>query len=83
MENIELNKILDRLNEEQVMKQLLLNFNKNNKDLTNKNNIYLYGKSGTGKTTFVMNLLKEMDYDVVKYDAGDIRNKNIIEKTLY
>ena len=79
MENIELNKILDRLNEEQVMKQLLLNFNKNNKDLTNKNNIYLYGKSGTGKTTFVMNLLKEMDYDVVKYDAGDIRNKNIIE----
>jgi DNA polymerase III delta prime subunit len=79
MENIELNKILDRLNEEQIMKQLLLNFNKNNKDLTNKNNIYLYGKSGTGKTTFVMNLLKEMDYDVVKYDAGDIRNKTIIE----
>jgi len=79
MEKIELNKILDRLNEEQVMKQLLLNFNKNNKDLTNKNNIYLYGKSGTGKTTFVMNLLKEMDYDVVKYDAGDIRNKTIIE----
>ena len=79
MENIELNKILDRLNEEQLMKQLLLNFNKNNKDLTNKNNIYLYGKSGTGKTTFVMNLLKEMDYDVVKYDAGDIRNKSIIE----
>ena len=79
MENIELNKILDRLNEEQVMKQLLLNFNKNNKDLTNKNNIYLYGKSGIGKTTFVMKLLKEMDYDVVKYDAGDIRNKNVIE----
>jgi DNA polymerase III delta prime subunit len=79
MENIELNKILDRLNEEQVMKQLLINFNKNNKDLTNKNNIYLYGKSGIGKTTFVMNLLKELDYDIVKYDAGDIRNKTIIE----
>ena len=79
MENIELNKILDRLNEEQTIKQLLLNFNKNNKDLTNKNNIYLYGKSGTGKTTFVMNMLKEMDYDIVKYDAGDIRNKTIIE----
>jgi len=79
MENIELNKILDRLNEEQVMKQLLINFNKNNKYLTNKNNIYLYGKSGIGKTTFVMNLLKEMDYDIVKYDAGDIRNKTIIE----
>jgi hypothetical protein len=79
MENIELNKILNRLTEEQLMKQLLLNFNKNNKDLTNKNNIYLYGKSGTGKTTFVMKLLKEMDYDVVKYDAGDIRNKTIIE----
>ena len=79
MENIELNKILDRLNEEQAMKQLLINFNKNNKDLTNKNNIYLYGKSGIGKTTFVMNLLKKMEYDIVKYDAGDIRNKTIIE----
>ena len=56
MENIELNKILDRLNEEQVMKQLLLNFNKNNKDLTNKNNIYLYGKSGTGKTPSLIHI---------------------------
>jgi hypothetical protein len=26
-----------------------------------------------------MNILKELDYDVVKYDAGDIRNKSIID----
>ena len=26
-----------------------------------------------------MNILKEMNYDVIKYDAGDIRNKSIIE----
>jgi DNA polymerase III delta prime subunit len=26
-----------------------------------------------------MDLLRELNYDIVKYDAGDIRNKNIIE----
>ena len=28
---------------------------------------------------FVMKILKEMNYDVIKYDAGDVRNKSIIE----
>ena len=27
----------------------------------------------------LINILKELDYDVIKYDAGDIRNKNIID----
>jgi hypothetical protein len=26
-----------------------------------------------------MNLLKELDYDVIKYDAGDVRNKTLID----
>ena len=28
---------------------------------------------------FVMNILKELDYDIIQYDAGDIRNKSIID----
>jgi len=44
-----------------------------------KKGIYVYGEPGTGKTEFVMNILREMEYDVIKYDAGDIRNKSIIE----
>jgi hypothetical protein len=79
MENIELNKILERTNQENQIKQILLNFDKNKKDLTIKNNIYLYGDSGSGKTTFIMNILKELNYDIIKYDAGDVRNKSIIE----
>jgi len=47
--------------------------------LTTKKGIYIYGDPGTGKTTFVINILKKLDYDVIKYDAGDIRNKSIIE----
>jgi replication factor C subunit 1 len=31
------------------------------------------------KTWFVANILKELNYDMVKYDAGDIRNKSIID----
>ena len=26
-----------------------------------------------------MNLLKEMDYDIIKYDAGDVRNKSLVD----
>jgi DNA polymerase III delta prime subunit len=51
--------------------------NKNN--LLLKKGIYIYGDPGTGKTTFVTNILKELDYDIIKYDAGDIRNTYVIE----
>jgi len=79
MEKLELNKLLNRINEEDRLKEYLNKFELNKNDLTAKNNIYLYGGSGTGKTTFVMNILKELNYDIVKYDAGDVRNKGIIE----
>ena len=79
MEKLELNKLLNRINEEDRLKEYLNKFELNKNDLTAKNNIYLYGGSGTGKTTFVMNILKELNYDIVKYDAGDVRNKSIIE----
>lgn len=47
-------------------------------DLTKKRCVYLYGDTGVGKTTFIMNILKELDYDIVRYDAGDVRNKNVV-----
>ena len=43
----------------------------------NKKGIYIYGNPGTGKTHFVLELLKSMDYDIITYDAGDVRNKNL------
>ena len=44
-----------------------------------KRGIYIYGAPGSGKTHFVRCILKKLDYDVISYDAGDIRNKSIIE----
>lgn len=48
-------------------------------DLTIRRGIYIHGNPGVGKTEFVMQLLKSLNYDIVKYDAGDIRNKSIID----
>jgi len=79
MEQLEINKILKREEEVLKMKDILKNFELNMSNPLLKKGIYVYGEPGTGKTTFVMNILKELDYDVVKYDAGDIRNKSIID----
>jgi DNA polymerase III delta prime subunit len=79
MNNLDFNKMLDRTEICKNIKNILGDFEKNKTDLLFKRGIYIYGDPGSGKTTFVMNLLKELGYDVIKYDAGDIRNKSIIE----
>lgn len=47
--------------------------------LNQKRCIYIYGNAGVGKTTFVTRILNELNYDIIKYDAGDTRNTSIIE----
>ena len=79
MENINLNQILDREKMKNEIKQILINFEKDKSELNIKRGLYIYGAPGCGKTNFVMEILKELNYDVIKYDAGDIRNKNIID----
>jgi hypothetical protein len=79
MEDLNFNKILNREEKASSIKEILTNFEINKNNLLFKKGIYVYGDPGSGKTTFVTNILKEMDYDIIKYDAGDIRNKSIIE----
>jgi len=79
MDTININKLLGREQEVKNMKNILTNFEKTKSDLGTKRGIYIYGEPGTGKTQFVINILKDLNYDVVKYDAGDIRNKSIME----
>ncbi len=79
MEKINIDKILERENIAKSIKNTLIDFEKNKKDLTTKRGIYIYGSPGSGKTTFVKKLLNELNYDIISYDAGDIRNKVIIE----
>jgi DNA polymerase III delta prime subunit len=79
MENLNLNNLLNREMHVKQMKDILSHFELNKKDPLLKKGIYVYGDPGSGKTSFVMNILKELNYDVIKYDAGDIRNKSVID----
>jgi DNA polymerase III delta prime subunit len=75
----ELNNICQREQIAEEIKTILASFDKQHKEPTFKKGFYIYGSPGSGKTHFVVNLLKEMNYDVIKYDAGDIRNKSLID----
>jgi len=75
----DINLIFERQHIEKEIKNILISFEKNSSDVTFKKGIYIYGSPGCGKTEFVMNLLKEVNYDIIKYDAGDVRNKSLIE----
>ena len=77
--NEKINKILGRETIKEEIKIILQNFEKNCKNINFKKGIYIYGATGCGKTEFVTTLLKEMNYDVIKYDAGDVRNKSLID----
>jgi len=79
MENLNMNHLLNREENAKKMKDILSHFELNKTDLFIKKGIYVYGEPGSGKTAFVMNILKELDYDVIKYDAGDVRNKSVID----
>jgi len=79
MDNLDMNKILKRENEANYIKNFLQDFDKNKSNNFFKKGLYVYGLPGSGKTTFVTNILKDLDYDIIKYDAGDGRNTNFIE----
>ena len=79
MELIDFNNILNRKKTCEHIKHFFKEFEKNKHDLSFKRGIYIYGNPGTGKTNFIEQLLKEINYDIIKYDAGDIRNKSIID----
>lgn len=74
-----LNKILDRENIVKEIRDILLSFDDNCRNVTFKKGIYIYGSPGCGKTQFVCRLLQSLDYDIIKYDAGDVRNKALID----
>jgi len=76
---IKINEVLDRNGIYNEIKNILTSFDENCSTITFKKGIYIYGKPGCGKTFFIMNLLKELNYDIIKYDAGDIRNKSLID----
>jgi len=79
LKTIDLNAMLDRTAIADDIKKQLRLFSTNMDNVQYKKGFYIYGSPGCGKTSFVTELLTELDYDIVKYDAGDVRNKNLID----
>jgi hypothetical protein len=77
MDCLELDNILERQPIKQDIIQHLNNLN--TKNLDEKRGFYIYGNSGVGKTEFITNLLRSLNYDILYFDASDIRNKQTIE----
>jgi hypothetical protein len=72
-----INHILNRTSHEKTMVDFLQHFNKY--DEKTKKCIYIHGPPGCGKTTFAINVLKSLHYDIIMYDTNDSRTKNIID----
>jgi len=79
MDKLDLIDILDRKKIYNEIKDILEHIQKNDSHDQMKKGFYIYGNPGSGKTAFVTSMLNDIGYDVIKYDAGDIRNKSIIE----
>ena len=77
MENI--TQILEREETERNIKKILNDFDANCKNVNYNKGIYIYGAPGTGKTQFVTKILTDMNYDIIRYDAGDVRNTSLID----
>ena len=83
MDQLDLIKLLDRDNVEKEILDFLKTFDNEKRCLTTRRGLYLYGASGTGKTHLIKNILKKNNYDIIYYDASDVRNKSIIENITF
>ena len=79
MNTLDLNTIFNRNEIATKIKNIISSFDERCKDADFKKGIYIYGAPGTGKTRFILDIFKELNYDVIKYDAGDVRNKSLID----
>ena len=79
MEQLNMTELLDRASAEKSLMDCLKHFELHKTELSTKRGIYIYGNPGSGKTYFVKDVLSKLDYDVISFDAGDVRNKSIIE----
>ena len=76
---IDYNTILNRNNTCNKIKEELILFEKEKYNISQKRGFYIYGDSGIGKTKFVEKILENNEYFLIKFNAGDVRNKNIID----
>ena len=80
MDQLNLNFLLGREKNEEKLIKCLNTFENNKRNVLTKRGMYVYGSPGTGKSVFVEKILKKLNYDIIKFDAGDVRNKTIVDK---
>ena len=80
MDQLNLNFLLGREENEKKLIDCLNTFENNKQNVLTKRGMYIYGSPGTGKSVFVEKILKKLNYDIIKFDAGDVRNKTIVDK---
>lgn len=73
------NEILNREDIKNDIINKLEIFEKQKNIKTIKRGFFITGANGTGKTEFIKNILKELNYDILHYCACDVRNKSIID----
>lgn len=76
---ISYNDIFDRNNIKNNIIKDIYNFESNKNNNNYKRGFYIYGNTGIGKTRFISEILKELNYDIILYNASDMRNKSIID----
>ncbi len=74
-----INNICERTKLIEEIKDTIINIEKNKTSNDIKKGIYIYGPPGSGKTKLIKDILDELNYDMVYYCAGDIRNKSVID----
>lgn len=79
MKNTEIHTILNRECIEKEFCEILNNYDEKVKSVDFKRAIFVYGPSGIGKTHFVNEVLKKINYDVINYDTSDLRNKGLFD----
>jgi len=79
MEQLNMNTILNRVSSEKLLREILNKFELEKHLMPTRRGVYIYGSPGSGKTWFVKEILKKLNYDVILFDAGDFRNKTVID----
>jgi len=79
MEQLNMNTILNRVQKEKQLQDILNKFELEKHLMQTRRGVYIYGSPGSGKTWFVKEILKKLNYDVILFDAGDFRNKTVID----
>lgn len=79
MNTININNILEREETIEKIKNTIIDFETKKNQTNIKRGFYIYGNPGSGKSTLITNVLKELNYDIINYNASDIRNKSVID----